>query len=80
MSNIAVEQLINTLSEVIRLSIENQIKLEAVERVYERTNPIVHEVYLAEVDQLLSSYSPKVHFLCNVPRRVLSLFRCRIAM
>ena len=31
---------------------ENQIKLDALEQVFEKTNPAVHELYLAEIKML----------------------------
>jgi len=44
--------LINALAEIIALSVENQIKLDALEQVFEKTNPTVHELYLAEIKML----------------------------
>jgi hypothetical protein len=32
--------------------VENQIKLDALEQVFEKTNPAVHELYLAEIKML----------------------------
>jgi len=42
MNKAAVEQLMNTLNEIIGLSVESRIKLEALERVQENSNPLLH--------------------------------------
>lgn len=36
--------LINALAEIIALSVENQIRLDALDQVFEKTNPTVHEL------------------------------------
>ena len=52
MKSTAGTGLINALAETIALSVENQIKLDALEHVFEKTNPTVHELYLAEIKML----------------------------
>lgn len=44
--------LIDALAEIIALSVEHQIRLDALEQVFEKTNPTVHELYLAEIKML----------------------------
>jgi hypothetical protein len=52
MNKAAVEQLMNTLNEIIGLSVESRIKLEALERVQENSNPLLHAEYLGEIENL----------------------------
>ena len=43
---------INVLREIVGHVVDCQIKLEALERVLEETNPLVHELYRGEIDTL----------------------------
>ena len=52
MNKAAVELLMNTLDEIIGLSVEGRIKLEALEHVQENSNPLLHAEYLGEVENL----------------------------
>ena len=40
------------LGEIIALSVENRIKIEALEQVLVKTNPMMHELYLGEVETI----------------------------
>jgi len=42
----------NALGEIMELSLENQIKLEALEQILVKTNPMLHELYLGQIDTL----------------------------
>ena len=42
----------NALGEIIALSVDNQIKLEALEQVLVETNPMVHELYIGLIETL----------------------------
>jgi len=53
--------LINALAEIIALSVDNQIKLDALEQVFEKTNPTVHELYLAEIKMLREQKAIKLN-------------------
>jgi len=52
MKTTAQETLMNALQEIIALSVENQIKIEALERIIKETNPLLHELYLGEIETL----------------------------
>jgi len=48
----AGKRLMDELEEIIALSVENRIKIEALEQVLVKTNPMVHELYLGEVETI----------------------------
>jgi len=50
--SIAGKRLMDELEEIIALSVENRIKIEALEQVLVKTNPMVHELYLGEVETI----------------------------
>jgi len=52
--------LINALDGIIALEVQNQIKLEAWEQVFENTNPLVHELYRGEVETLSKQKTAKL--------------------
>ena len=52
MNNASQKTLMDVFSEIIALSVDNQIKLDAFERVIKEINPLLHEVYLGEVETL----------------------------
>jgi hypothetical protein len=52
MSKAAGQPSTNTLSSVVDLLVEHRIKLDALERVLEETNPLVHELYLGTIENL----------------------------
>ena len=58
--SMADKPLINALEEIIALEVENQIKLEAWEQVFERTNPLVHELYRGQVETLSKQKKAKL--------------------
>jgi hypothetical protein len=53
--------LVNALAEIIALSVENQIKLDALEQVFEKTNLTNHELYLAEIKMLRDQKAIKLN-------------------
>jgi hypothetical protein len=61
MKSTAGTGLINALAEIIALSVENHIKLDALEQVFEKTNPAVHELYLAEIQMLREQKAIKLN-------------------
>ena len=68
--NTADKSLLNTIGELIALSVENQIKLEALEQVWVKTNPMVHELYLEEVETLSKQKAVRLNLaLTNNPIR-----------
>ena len=52
MNNVNGDRFIDALKEVIDLLVENRIKLDALEQVFKETNPLVHELYLGEIEKL----------------------------
>jgi hypothetical protein len=51
----------NVLGEIIALSVENEIKLEALEQVLVKTNPLVHELYLGQIDTIRKQKAAKLN-------------------
>ena len=41
-----------SLNRVVDLLLEHKIKLDALERVLEETNPLMHELYLGAIENL----------------------------
>jgi len=48
----AAKRRMDGLGEIIALSVENRIKIEALEQVLVKTNPMMHELYLGEVETI----------------------------
>lgn len=60
----------NVLGEIIALSVENQIKLEALEQVLVKTNPVVHELYLGQIETLRKQKAVKLTLaLTTTPKK-----------
>jgi len=55
----AQEALMDALHEIIALSVENQIKLDALERIIRETNPLLHELYRGEIEALTEQSAAK---------------------
>ena len=51
----------NVLRELIALSVDNQIKLQALEQVLVKTNPMVHELYLGQIETLRKQKAVKLN-------------------
>ena len=62
MKSTADNALLNALEEIVALSVENQIKLEALEQVWVKTNPLVHELYLGEIETISKQKGAKLNF------------------
>jgi len=58
--SMADKPLINALEEIIALEVENQIKFEAWEQVFEKTNPLVRELYRGQVETLSKQKKAKL--------------------
>ncbi len=56
----------NDLGQIIALSVENQIKLEALEQVLVKTNPMVHELYLGQIETLSKQKAVKLNLAPNL--------------
>jgi hypothetical protein len=56
----AADGLTNTLEEIIELAVENRIRLEALEKVFGETNPLLHELYIGEIENLRKEKSKQM--------------------
>ena len=61
MNTVNGQHFMDTLKEVIDLLIENRIKLDALEQVFKETNPLVHELYLGEIEKLRERKARKLN-------------------
>lgn len=61
MKHTADNSLLNALEELVALSVENQIKLEALEQVWLKTNPMIHELYIGEVETITKEKAAKLN-------------------
>jgi|tagenome__1003787_1003787.scaffolds.fasta_scaffold19757402_2 hypothetical protein len=52
MKTIHGDTFMSSLEKIITLLVETQIKVEAFEQVLEETNPLIHQVYLGELQKL----------------------------
>jgi len=52
MNNVNGQRLMDALKEVVDLLVENRIELDAHAQVLKETNPLVHELYLREIEKL----------------------------
>jgi hypothetical protein len=52
MSKIADQPSSNTLAEVVDLLVESQIRIEAMEQILVKTNPVVYDLYLGSIESL----------------------------
>ena len=60
MSKVAGQPSTNTLSRVVDLSVEHRIKLDALEHVLKKINPLVHELYLGTIENLEAQEAAEV--------------------
>ena len=60
MKSINDHALLIALEKIVALSVENQIKLEALEQVWLKTNPMVHELYIGEVETISRQKAAKL--------------------
>ena len=51
--------LINALQELINFSVENRTRLDALERTFKQTNPLLHEAYVGEIEVLTKQQANK---------------------
>jgi len=43
---------LNALDEIVTFAVESRIRLEALEKVFGETNPLLHELYIGEIENL----------------------------
>ena len=52
MSKVAGHQSTNTLSRVVDLLVESRIRIDAMEQIFVKTNPVAYELYLGMIKNL----------------------------
>ena len=52
MTKLANQSSNDSLRQLIDLVVENRIRLDALNEVFKQTNPLVHELYLGEIENL----------------------------
>jgi hypothetical protein len=63
MSKTAVQMSSNTLSRVVDLLVEHGIKLDAMEQILVKTNPVAYELYLGMIQNLQAQKTAEVNRL-----------------
>ena len=61
MSKAADQPLPNALSKVIDLLVENQMRIDAMEQVLVKTNPVAYELYLGAIQNLQAQKTAEVN-------------------
>jgi hypothetical protein len=61
MSKAAGQPSTKAFSRVVDLLVEHRIKLEALEHVLKETNPVAHELYLGEIENLRAQKAAEVN-------------------
>ena len=60
MSKIAGQPLPNALIKVVDLLVENRIRIDAMEQILVKTNPIAYELYLGTIENLQGQKTAEV--------------------
>ena len=63
MSKTAVQMSSNTLSRVVDLLVENRMRIDAMEQVLVKTNPVAYELYLGAIQNLEAQKTAEVNRL-----------------
>ena len=61
MSKAASEPLTNPLKEVVDLLVESRIRIDAMEQILVKTNPVVYELYLGAIENLQAQKTTDVN-------------------
>ena len=61
MSKVAGRQSTNTLRRVVDLLVENRIRIDAMEQILVKTNPVAYELYLGTIDKLQAQKTGSVN-------------------
>ena len=61
MSKAAGQPLPNALGKVVDLLVENRIRIDAIEQVLVKTNPVAYELYLGMIENLQAQKSAEVN-------------------
>jgi hypothetical protein len=65
MSKAAGQSSTNTLSRVIDLLVESRIRIDAMEQILVKTNPVAYELYLATIENLRAQKATEVNQLLS---------------
>jgi hypothetical protein len=68
MSKVAGQPLPNALIKVVDLLVESRIRIDAMEQILVKTNPVAYELYLSAIENLQTQKTAEVN-------RVLKQFR-----
>ena len=60
MSKVAGQPSTNTLNRVVKLLIESRIRIDAMEQVLVKTNPVAYELYLGMIENLQAQKAAEV--------------------
>ena len=60
MSKVAGQPSTNTLNRVVNLLIESRIRIDAMEQVLVKTNPVAYELYLGMIENLQAQKAAEV--------------------
>ena len=60
MSSVAGQRLSNTLAKVVDLLVENRIRIDAMEQILVKTNPVAYELYLGTIENLRAQKAAEV--------------------
>ena len=60
MSKIAGQPLSNTLIKVVDLLVESRIRIDAMEQILVKTNPVAYELYLGTIENLQAHKAAEV--------------------
>jgi len=73
MSKVAGQPLPNALSRVIDLLVESRIRIDAMEQILVKTNPVAYDLYLGTIENLRAQKAAEVKRVLTVrPKSKLS--------
>ena len=61
MSKAPGQQSTNTLSRVVDLLVESRIRIDAMEQILVKTNPVAYELYLGTIENLQAQKTAEVN-------------------
>ena len=61
MSKVAGQPLPNALIKVVDLLVESRIRIDAMEQIFVKTNPVAYELYLATIENLQAQKEAEVN-------------------
>jgi hypothetical protein len=61
MSKVAGQPSTNTLNRVVNLLIESRIRIDAMEQILVKTNPVAYQLYLGAIEDLQAQKTAEVN-------------------